>query len=85
VCAVSEVLCSVSGKHYTESGNSSISDEEKGRRVHAMRVLYMRKGRHTHGTRVSLLHDMHKKERLQNMLQGMLLAPTHNMPVGTHT
>jgi hypothetical protein len=30
VCTVSEVLCSVSDGHYTESGNCSISDEEKG-------------------------------------------------------
>jgi hypothetical protein len=37
VCAVSEVLCSVSDGHYTEFGNSSISDEEKGR--HASRIL----------------------------------------------
>jgi hypothetical protein len=29
VCAVSEVLCSVPFGHYTESGNSSVSDEDK--------------------------------------------------------
>jgi hypothetical protein len=28
VCAVSEVLCLVSDRHYTESGNCSVSDEE---------------------------------------------------------
>jgi hypothetical protein len=31
VCAFSKVLCSVSDGYYTESGNCSISDEEKGR------------------------------------------------------
>jgi hypothetical protein len=31
VCAVSELLCSVPDGHYTKSGNSSVSDEEKGR------------------------------------------------------
>jgi hypothetical protein len=75
-------LCSVSGGHYTESGNSYISDGEKGRRTHAtrvlymrkgkrthgMRILYLRKGRHTHEMRVSLLHNMHKKEYQQNIL-----------------
>jgi hypothetical protein len=30
VCVVSEVLCSISDGHYTESNNCSISDEEKG-------------------------------------------------------
>jgi hypothetical protein len=82
-CAVSEVLCLVSGGHYTESGNSSVSDEEKGRHAHTTHVLYLRKGRHTHGmrilylrkgrcthgTRASLLHNMHKKEFLQNIPQ----------------
>jgi hypothetical protein len=33
VCAVSKVLCLVSDGHYTESGNCSVSDDEKGRRV----------------------------------------------------
>jgi hypothetical protein len=41
VCAVSKVLCSVSDGHYAESGNSSVSDEEKGRRVHVTRVSYL--------------------------------------------
>jgi hypothetical protein len=31
VCAIFEVLCSVPDVQYTESGNSSISDEDKGR------------------------------------------------------
>jgi hypothetical protein len=43
VCAVSEVLCSVSDGHYTESGNSSVSDEEKGRHTRATRVSYLRR------------------------------------------
>jgi hypothetical protein len=47
VCAVSEVLCSVSDGHYIESGNCSISDEEKGRQVLGMRILHSRK-RETH-------------------------------------
>jgi hypothetical protein len=37
-CAVS-----VSDGHYTKSGNSSVSDEEKGRRVHKMCILYLRR------------------------------------------
>jgi hypothetical protein len=41
VCAVYEVLCSISDGHYTESGNSSFSDEEKWRHAHAMRVSYL--------------------------------------------
>jgi hypothetical protein len=32
VCVVYEVLCSVSDGHYTEFGNCSIPDEEKGKR-----------------------------------------------------
>jgi hypothetical protein len=47
VCAVSEVLCSVSDGHYTKSGNCSIFDEEKGRRVLDLRLLHRRK-RETH-------------------------------------
>jgi hypothetical protein len=42
-CAVSKVLCSVPGGHYTESNNSSVFDEEKGRCVHATRVSYLRR------------------------------------------
>jgi hypothetical protein len=45
VCAVSEVLCSVSDGHYTESSNCSVFDEEKGRCALATRISYMRKGR----------------------------------------
>jgi hypothetical protein len=33
VCAVSKVSCSVSDGHYTESGNCSVSNKEKGRRA----------------------------------------------------
>jgi hypothetical protein len=43
VCAVSEVLCSVSDEHNTESGNCSISDEEKGRHTLDTRVSHRRK------------------------------------------
>jgi hypothetical protein len=43
VCAVYEVLCSVSDGHYTESGNSSISDKEKGRHTLWGHVSYLRK------------------------------------------
>jgi hypothetical protein len=38
VCAIS-----VSDGHYTESGNSSVSDEEKGRRAHETHVSYLRR------------------------------------------
>jgi hypothetical protein len=47
VCAVSEVLCSVSDGHYTESSNCSVSNEEKGRCANAIRVSYLRR-RETH-------------------------------------
>jgi hypothetical protein len=39
VCAVCEVLCSVSNGHYTESDNCSIFSEEKGRRALGTRIL----------------------------------------------
>jgi hypothetical protein len=42
-------------------------------------------GRHAHTLCVSLLLNMHKKECLQIILHVILLAPTRNMPVGTHT
>jgi hypothetical protein len=78
VCAVSEVLCSVFYGHYTKSSNCSVSDDEKGD-MSTQRVSRIS------GTCVSLLLNMHKKECLQNILQGILLAPTRKMPVGTHT
>jgi hypothetical protein len=40
--AISKVLCSVSIGHYTESGNCSISEEEKGRCVLATCVSHRR-------------------------------------------
>jgi hypothetical protein len=43
----------VSGGHYTESGNCSVSNEEKGRHVLTTRVSYLGKGRHTLDTCVS--------------------------------
>jgi hypothetical protein len=43
VCAVSEVLCSVSDGHYPESDNFSFSVEEKRRRTHATCVSYLRR------------------------------------------
>jgi hypothetical protein len=43
VCVVSEVLCSVPDGHWTESGNSSVFDEDKGRRAHQTRVSYLNK------------------------------------------
>jgi hypothetical protein len=52
VCAVSEVLCSVSDGHYTESGNSSVSDEEKGRRAHKMHVSFLRRETCSRNTRL---------------------------------
>jgi hypothetical protein len=39
----SEVLRLVSDGHYTKLGNSSVSDEEKGRHAHATTVLYLRR------------------------------------------
>jgi hypothetical protein len=36
-------VCSVSDGHYTESGNWSVFDEEKGRHAHTMRVSYLRR------------------------------------------
>jgi hypothetical protein len=53
VCAVSEVLCSVSDGHYTESGNCSVSDKEKGRCTLDTLVLHKRKREtHTGGVRL---------------------------------
>jgi hypothetical protein len=61
-------------------------------RPHNTRVLSEEKGdtptqhtSHISGTRVSPLLNIHKKEYLQIILHGILLAPTHNMPIGTHT
>jgi hypothetical protein len=56
VCAISEVLCSVSDGHYTESGNSSVSDEEKGRRTYEMLVSYPRR-REMHPCNARLLYE----------------------------
>jgi hypothetical protein len=56
VCAVSEVLCLVSDGHYTESGNCSISDEEKGRHALGTHVSHLSKGRCANETRVSHLN-----------------------------
>jgi hypothetical protein len=71
VCVVSEVLCSVSDGHYTESNNYSISDEEKGEtRVVEARLPFT---------------SYAKKEYLQIILQRILLVPTHSMTVGSHT
>jgi hypothetical protein len=43
VCAVYELLCSISDRHYTESSNCSVADEEKGRRALNTRVSHRRK------------------------------------------
>jgi hypothetical protein len=50
VCAVSEVLCSVSDGHYNESSNCSIYDEEKGRRANEMCVSHLIKWRRAGNT-----------------------------------
>jgi hypothetical protein len=42
VCSVSQALCSLSNEHYTDSGNSLVSDEEKGKRALTMRVSYLK-------------------------------------------
>jgi hypothetical protein len=47
VCAISKVWCSVPNGHCTESSNSSIFDENKGRHAHQTRVSYLNK-RETH-------------------------------------
>jgi hypothetical protein len=47
VCVVSRALCSVSGGHCTESGNCSVSGEEKGRHDLITRVSDLKK-RETH-------------------------------------
>jgi hypothetical protein len=57
VCAVFEVLCSVPDVHYTESGNSSISDEDKGRHASPISI----KRRHALWGRISYLN---KREML---------------------
>jgi hypothetical protein len=43
VHAISKVLCSISDGHYTESGNSSVFDEEKGRHAHETHISYLRR------------------------------------------
>jgi hypothetical protein len=60
VCAVSEVLSSVFDGYYTESGNCSISDEEKGRRDNETRVSHLNKRGRTLWRRVSSLLHMQK-------------------------
>jgi ribosomal protein L34 len=62
VCVLSKVLCLVSDRHYTESGNCSVSDEEKGRRVLATRVSHRRKGRHALAT--CILHRRKGRQAL---------------------
>jgi hypothetical protein len=52
--AVSEVLCSVPDRHYTESGNSSVSNKDKGRHAYQTRVSYLNK-RETHFMGLRLL------------------------------
>jgi hypothetical protein len=58
MCAVSEVLCSVSQIHYIEYDSCSVSDEEKGRRALTTHVSYRRKGRHALAMRV-----LHMRQR----------------------
>jgi hypothetical protein len=53
VCAISKVLYSVSDGHYTESGNCSVSDEEKGRCTPGTHVTYLGKVGCVLGMRVS--------------------------------
>jgi hypothetical protein len=62
----------------TRPWNTRLLSEEKGDEPTkcASRIL---------GTCVSFLLNMHKKEYLQIILYGMPLAPTHSMPIGTHT
>jgi hypothetical protein len=43
VCAVSEALCSVFDGHYTESGNCSVSGEEKVRHALITRISHLKK------------------------------------------
>jgi hypothetical protein len=83
-----KVLCSVSDGYYTEFGNCSISDEEKGRRAlgthiphvikwrHACfeRVLPMEKGRRALTRRVS---HMGKGRRAITMHISLLPSPHH--------
>jgi hypothetical protein len=45
VCAVFEILCLVSDGNYTEFGDCSISDEEKGRRAIGTCILHLIKRR----------------------------------------
>jgi hypothetical protein len=61
VCAVSEVLCSVSDGHYTKSGDCLISDEEKGRRALGTHVSHLIKRRHALWRRVCPLLHMQKR------------------------
>jgi hypothetical protein len=68
----SEVLCSVSA-------------EAKERRTYITHVSHLSKGRHVLWRRVSLLLNMHKKNKAYRLFSmGMLLVPTRIVLVGTH-
>jgi hypothetical protein len=99
VCAVSEVLCSISDGHYTKSGNSSVSGEEKGWRAHETHISYLRRretcpcnARHLSGEKGDVLTKCTspfyltctKKEYLQIILHRMPLTPARIMPIDTH-
>jgi hypothetical protein len=57
----------------------------KGRCAKETRVSHHSKGRRTLWRYVSLLLNMQKKEYLQIIFHGILLAPTCRMPVGMST
>jgi hypothetical protein len=65
-----KVLCSVSG-------------EAKGRHAYRTHISHPSKGRRMLWRRVSLLLNMRKKKKAYRLAStGMLLAPTHSVPVG---
>jgi hypothetical protein len=84
VCVVSQAFCSVSDGHYTESGNYSVSGEEKGRRALIMCVSHLKK-RETLLLHASLILRKGRRVKTANrkFSTGHLQDRTH-VPVWTH-
>jgi hypothetical protein len=97
VCAISEVLCLVSDGHLLNPAITHFLMKKKGdalsvlrvlhlskcRRAYEMCVAHITKWRHTLWSRISSLLNLQKY--LHIILHGILLAPTHSVPIGAHT
>jgi hypothetical protein len=78
VCAISEILCSICDGHYTESGNCSIFDEEKGRHALAMYVSHRRQ-RETRTSYTRLTYEA-KGDTLYSGTSPIYLTPQKRLP-----